>query len=201
MTGGKQAARPRLTEGRSPVVDGATDSAFKVVIAGGGVAAAEAMLALRQLMGDGISIELVSSGRHLSLRPLAVPEPFGLGESYDLRLDVLAREQTAQFRVDSLATVEPDRQVITTESGASIGSVGWAAAATGGGPFSIRTTIDLGMVSVLSPRLYSILPLRSWAESAWMRSPFLRTMVSASAGAHNTMAVQNVIIDFKPKKS
>src|SRR5215831_2508079 len=65
----------------------------------------------------------------------------------------------------------------------------------------MRTTIDLGMLMVLSPMVYSTRPLRSCAESAWMRSPFFSTMVSARAAAHNMANRQNVIIDFKLKKS
>lgn len=102
-------------------VDGAAASAFKVVIAGGGVAGAEALLALRHLMKERITVELVCPRRDMSFRPFAVAEPFGLGETHDLRLDVLAQEQAADFREDALATVEADRHTITTESGASIG--------------------------------------------------------------------------------
>src|SRR5689334_14679601 len=82
-------------------------------------------------------------------------------------------------------------------------SVPAAAAGAGAyiGPFSMRTTIDLGMLRVLSPMVYSTRPLRSCAESAWMRSPFLSTMVSVRAAAHNMAKRQNVIIDFKSKKS
>src|SRR6476646_12147904 len=65
----------------------------------------------------------------------------------------------------------------------------------------MRTTIDLGMLRVLSPMVYSTRPLRSCAESDWMRSPFLSAMVSARAAAHNMAKRQNVIIDFKSKKS
>src|SRR5690349_3768693 len=65
----------------------------------------------------------------------------------------------------------------------------------------MRTTIDLGILRVLSPMVYSTRPLRSCAESAWMRSPFLSTIVSARAAAQSTAKRQNVIIDFKSKKS
>src|ERR1700704_917108 len=65
----------------------------------------------------------------------------------------------------------------------------------------MRTTMDLGMLIVLSPSVYSTRPFRSCAESAWMRSPFFNTMVSAPAPAHNIAKAQNVIIDFKTEKS
>src|SRR5689334_3878316 len=63
------------------------------------------------------------------------------------------------------------------------------------GPVSILTTIDLGIVKVLSPIAYSIRPLRSVTESTTMRVPLLSTIVSAKAGRLSTIAQQNGIIE------
>ena len=60
----------------------------------------------------------------------------------------------------------------------------------------MRTTMERGIVSELSPIEYSIRQLRSRAESAWMRQPFFSTMVSAPQAVHKTRPRQNVIIDF-----
>ncbi|MGZ4248118.1 MAG: hypothetical protein ACXVUE_07405, partial [Solirubrobacteraceae bacterium] len=49
---------------------------FEVVVCGGGVAGVEALLRLRQLGGDRMSLTLVSPDRDLVYRPLAVLEPF-----------------------------------------------------------------------------------------------------------------------------
>ena len=54
-------------------------SARRVVIAGGGVAALEAMLALRRMAEDRVEILLISPERSFAYRPLAVAEPFDLG--------------------------------------------------------------------------------------------------------------------------
>src|SRR6202020_2406649 len=62
-------------------------------------------------------------------------------------------------------------------------------------------TIDLGIVNVLSPIVYSTRPSRSCAKSAWMRSPFFKIIVSALAAAQSMTKAQNVIIDFKSEKS
>ena len=56
---------------------GARDSRMRVLIAGGGVAALEAMLALRALAADRVSVVLVAPDREFVYRPLAVAEPFG----------------------------------------------------------------------------------------------------------------------------
>jgi sulfide:quinone oxidoreductase len=93
---------------------------FKAVIVGGGIAGAEALLVLRDLLGDRIRIELVSASPEMVYRPLAIAEPFGLGEAHELRLDALAEEQGAEFREDMVAEVDPERRTIGAHSGATL---------------------------------------------------------------------------------
>ena len=59
---------------------------MKVLIVGGGVAALEALIALRELAEERVQIELVTPSAEFAYRPLAVAEPFGLGDQrrYDL---------------------------------------------------------------------------------------------------------------------
>jgi sulfide:quinone oxidoreductase len=96
------------------------DDRFRVVIAGSGVAGVEALLALRHLLRTQVSIELVSGSPEFAYRPLALAEPFGLGEATRLRVDALAADQGATFRPDLLASVDPERRAITTESGVEL---------------------------------------------------------------------------------
>jgi sulfide:quinone oxidoreductase len=58
----------------------------KVLIAGGGVAALEALMALRELAEERVSLELITPTPEFAYRPLAVAEPFGFGDvrRYDL---------------------------------------------------------------------------------------------------------------------
>jgi sulfide:quinone oxidoreductase len=58
-----------------------------VVIVGGGVAALETLMALRDLGGDRVAVTLVAPEPDFVYRPMAVAEPFGLGEArrYPLR--------------------------------------------------------------------------------------------------------------------
>ena len=62
------------------------EAPIKVMIAGGGVAALEGMMALHELAGERISMQLVTPTPEFAYRPLAVAEPFGLGEArrYDV---------------------------------------------------------------------------------------------------------------------
>jgi hypothetical protein len=53
-----------------------------VVIVGGGVAGLEALLGLRAMAGDRVSITLAAAAHDFSYRPLAIAEPFGLGHAY-----------------------------------------------------------------------------------------------------------------------
>ena len=53
----------------------------RVMIVGGGVAALEAMIALRQLAQERVEIELVAPRADWSYRPMIVAEPFGAGQT------------------------------------------------------------------------------------------------------------------------
>ena len=80
---------------------------FRVVIAGGGVAAVEAMVALRELAGDLVDVELVAPEAEFVYQPLAVAEPFDRGTAQRFPLAALANACGARLRVDALARVEP----------------------------------------------------------------------------------------------
>jgi sulfide:quinone oxidoreductase len=90
---------------------------LRVVIAGGGVAALEALLALRRLADGHVSVELLSAEPQFWYRPLAVAEPFGLGDVHGLDLGTVADECGATLVLDSLASVDDDAHVATTSSG------------------------------------------------------------------------------------
>src|SRR5215210_5537720 len=75
----------------------------RVLIAGGGVAALEAALALRELAEEALEIELLGPEPHFWYRPLSVAEPFELGEAHRYELGSLAAAAGATF---TLATLE-----------------------------------------------------------------------------------------------
>src|SRR6266540_2773712 len=54
-----------------------TSRGFQVLVVGGGVAGLEAVLALRELAGELVDVELVAPEHQFFYRPLAVLEPFG----------------------------------------------------------------------------------------------------------------------------
>jgi sulfide:quinone oxidoreductase len=83
-----------------------------VLVAGGGVAALEAMVALRKLAGELVDVELVSPDADFHYRPLAVAEPFGLGEALRFDLASLARGCGARHSLGTLVAVRADERRI-----------------------------------------------------------------------------------------
>ena len=66
---------------------------MQVLVAGGGVAGLEAALALQALAAEFVSVELVAPEREFTYRPLAVTEPFRVGEVRRFPLPPLARRE------------------------------------------------------------------------------------------------------------
>jgi sulfide:quinone oxidoreductase len=93
----------------------------RVVIAGGGVAALEALLALQAVAPRHFEIELLSPDHEFHGRPLSVAEPFGLVQHRHLDLRDFAAAHSARFRHGALAAVEPAHRRTTTSAGESLG--------------------------------------------------------------------------------
>ena len=91
-----------------------------VVIAGGGVAALEAALALRELAPDLVRVELLAPEPLFWYRPLAVAEPFRLGDIRHFDLSRLAIELGATFSPGELVSVDASRRVAHTAAGGSV---------------------------------------------------------------------------------
>ena len=89
----------------------------KVLIAGGGVAALEAALALRALAGGLVEVELLAPESQFWYRPLSVAEPFGLGDARHFDLAQLAGAAGAVFTPGALEGVNPNRKLASTTTG------------------------------------------------------------------------------------
>lgn len=89
----------------------------KVLIIGGGVGGVEAMVALYDLCGDRVEIAVHAPRRELLYRPLAVTEPFGVGEVLKFDLQQLTERCGASFFLDSIVSVDTDGQRATTHDG------------------------------------------------------------------------------------
>lgn len=96
------------------------ERATRVLIAGGGVAGVEALLALRRLAGARVSVSMLAPEDRFHFRPLSVTEPFGLGAERELDLLEIALEHGATFVRDALAAVDPEARRVTTAEGRAL---------------------------------------------------------------------------------
>jgi hypothetical protein len=97
----------------------AVSSRPRVVIAGGGVAAVEAVLALRDLAGRHVGIDMIVPVPVLPHRPSSVATPFGFGGPPTLDLGELAgREGTRRSRTHADAPAFRPRDLRPTVSAA-----------------------------------------------------------------------------------
>jgi sulfide:quinone oxidoreductase len=119
-----------------------------VLIAGGGIAGVEALLALRDLAGDRADITLVAPEPELTYRPMIVEEPFSLAPAQRHDLGLLTKELGAQFVQGALAEVAPERHVAILSDGS-------------------EATYDAALICVgakTRPAYPSATTLRSWTE-------------------------------------
>src|SRR3954451_4624496 len=84
----------------------------RIVIAGGGVAAFEAAIALRALTGDAPAITLVAPGPDFVYQPMSVGEPFAMGEAPHLPLAEFANDLDVEWRQGSVQEVGKTRAVV-----------------------------------------------------------------------------------------
>jgi sulfide:quinone oxidoreductase len=92
----------------------------KVTIVGGGVAALEAMIALRRLAEERAAIELVTPTAEWAYRPLSVAEPFGLGEATRYDLVRIARDHGAALHLAGVQAVQPRERRLLTWDGRTL---------------------------------------------------------------------------------
>jgi sulfide:quinone oxidoreductase len=91
----------------------------RVVIAGGGVAALEACLFLREYVtAEEVAVVLLTPARHFSYRPLSVLESFGDTRTWTMPLDRFADDCDATLVHDALAQARPGERTIETADGA-----------------------------------------------------------------------------------
>lgn len=90
---------------------------FNVVVAGGGVAALETTLALRDLAGAKVSVTLIAPHSEFVYRPMTVQEPFASASAERRDLAGMVADMGAALVVGKLGWVDPAAQVAHTEEG------------------------------------------------------------------------------------
>jgi sulfide:quinone oxidoreductase len=92
----------------------------RVLVAGGGVAALEAALALRDLGGERLEVELCSPRGEFVYRPFAVGEPYGAASIFRYDLGALAERIGASLRLGGIFSIDPAASVATARDGEQI---------------------------------------------------------------------------------
>src|SRR3954469_6238119 len=92
----------------------------RIVVAGGGIAALEALVALREQASSGCRITLASPTGTFAYRPLAVQEPFGRRGGRRFSLAALTRDLGAAYVRDALVRVDGPARTAILRTGASL---------------------------------------------------------------------------------
>jgi sulfide:quinone oxidoreductase len=95
----------------------AASAPLRVLVAGGGVAGLETLLALRHLAGERVERTLLTPEAEFAYRPMAVAEPFARGSARRHRLDAIAHDLGAKLVSGMLAEVDDDTRSVRTRAG------------------------------------------------------------------------------------
>jgi len=87
-----------------------------VVIAGGGVAALETLLALHALAGHRVELTVLSPERALLYRPVTVAEAFDRGEARSYDLAEIVEDHGGRIVHGSLLEVDTDERIVVTDA-------------------------------------------------------------------------------------
>lgn len=131
----------------------------RVVICGGGVAALEALLALRELLVIPPHINLVAPNSDFVYQPMAVAEPFGQAHTHVFELKAVAQELDAHIHPQQLVGVEAEERCVVLANGvrleydAAIIAVGAQRAAWLSGALHFGGAADTAAFAALLERL------------------------------------------------
>src|SRR5262249_14111657 len=89
----------------------------RVVVAGGGPAAIESLLALRELAGDRVEIELIVPDAELVVRAYEVLAPFHEGTERRYPLTRIVRDLDVAVTRDALASIDPETRSVALRGG------------------------------------------------------------------------------------
>jgi sulfide:quinone oxidoreductase len=87
---------------------------LRVLIAGGGVAGLEAMLALQDLAGDRVEMTVLAARDEFVYRPMTVTEPLSFASANHYQLAPIVKDGGAQLVIDTLSWVDAEEQVAHT---------------------------------------------------------------------------------------
>ncbi|HUA74087.1 MAG TPA: FAD-dependent oxidoreductase [Solirubrobacteraceae bacterium] len=93
---------------------------LRVLIAGGGVAALEAALALQHLAADRVQVSMLAPNEEFVYRPLTVGEPFSFSGARHYPLEPIARDLEVELIKGTLSWVQHEKRLAHTGEGEAI---------------------------------------------------------------------------------
>lgn len=93
------------------------DSSLRVLIAGGGAAGLETMMALRALAGERVELTLVAPDDEFVFRPLSAEPPFSVARGRQVALGRAARDADARFLASTIDAVDPAARIARLADG------------------------------------------------------------------------------------
>jgi len=96
---------------------GNQDKRLRVLVAGGGVAAIETILALRELAGERVAVSVLAPNGEFVYRPMTVREPFAYARARRYELAPIVRDAGAELIQGELGWVDRDAQVVHAADG------------------------------------------------------------------------------------
>ena len=97
----------------------ASAPALRVLIAGGGVAALEAALALEALAGERVDVTLMTAASDYVVRAMTVREPFAYPNAQRYAIDAVVGPRVAHL-TDDLDFVDAEAKTVTTRGGRTV---------------------------------------------------------------------------------
>ena len=93
------------------------EAPMRVLIAGGGMAALETVMALRSLAGDRVAIALIAPDAEFVYHPIAAKAPYAVGRMRRIPLERLLADAGAQRFPLNVSAVDPVARVVRTTAG------------------------------------------------------------------------------------
>ncbi|HEY2161334.1 MAG TPA: FAD-dependent oxidoreductase [Solirubrobacteraceae bacterium] len=94
---------------------------FRVLVVGGGVAALEAALLMRELSEDALAVTVLAPDPEFVVRPLTVREPFGYATAKRYPLARIAADAGAELHAGRFKWLDPEARVVHTEAMEALG--------------------------------------------------------------------------------
>ncbi len=181
----------------------------RVAICGGGVAAVEALLALREMLAIRPHIDLIAPNRRFVYEPMAVAEPFGLARTRLFDLKQITEALGAELHVGALAEVDGAERCVVLATGmrlpydAAIIAVGARRSAWLDGAMSFRGAEDTdafaGLLSRLEQGVISSLAFASPPGASWTLPLYELALLTSSRLAERGIAdVELTVVTPEP---